>query len=147
MFALVTAELRPLDHAVREALTAEAARFAVHRRIHTMVRAGDAIARRPYSYGGGHGSFTSGGYDCSGSVSFVLHAGRLLGVPLDSSALMSYGEPGRGRHVTIYANPEHAFLTVDGRRYDTIAFQETGSRWSATIGSTAGYTVRHPAGL
>ena len=34
--------------------------------------------RLPYRYGGGHGSFDDTAYDCSGSVSYVLHAiGRL----------------------------------------------------------------------
>ncbi|GAC1440326.1 MAG: hypothetical protein NVSMB51_19480 [Solirubrobacteraceae bacterium] len=147
MFALAKAELPPVDHAVRQVLSAHTAQVRVHRRITGMVHAGDAIAHRPYSYGGGHGSFSSGGYDCSGSVSFVLHAGRLIGTPLDSSALMAYGLPGRGRHVTIYANAQHAFMTLDGRRFDTIAYQQTGTRWSDAVGSTAGYTVRHPAGL
>ena len=147
MFALATIELRPVDHAIRELLTTRTRRRVLNARIRAMVRAGDAIARRPYTYGGGHGSFTSGGYDCSGSVSYVLHGARLLATPLDSSGLMGYGLPGPGRHVTIYANAQHAFLAVGGRRYDTIAFQETGSRWSRQIGSTSGYTARHPAGL
>ncbi len=112
-----------------------------------MVAAGDRIAHTPYVYGGGHGSFDAAGYDCSGSVSYVLHAGGLLSVPEDSSGLESFGLPGPGRHVTIYANSTHAWMTIDGRRFDTIAFQETGTRWSSTVGSTAGYVVRHPAGL
>jgi hypothetical protein len=36
---------------------------------------------------------------------------------------------------------------IDGRRFDTVALQETGTRWSATVASTAGYVVRHPVGL
>jgi hypothetical protein len=122
-------------------------RERVTRAIRLMVAAGNRIATLPYSWGGGHGSFTASGYDCSGSVSFVLHAAGLLATPEDSGALMSYGQPGPGRYVTIYSNPEHAFVTIRGRRFDTIAFQETGTRWSSTIGSTAGYTVRHPRGL
>ena len=112
-----------------------------------MVTAGNAIATRPYVYGGGHGSFISTGYDCSGSVSYVLHAAGLLSSPEDSSSLESYGAAGPGRYVTIYANAGHAFMVIDGRRFDTIALQETGTRWSSTIGSTAGYVVRHPVGL
>jgi peptidoglycan hydrolase-like protein with peptidoglycan-binding domain len=113
----------------------------------SMVAAGNAIATRPYVYGGGHGSFISTGYDCSGSVSYVLHAAGLLSSPEDSSSLESYGAAGPGRYVTIYANAGHAFMVIDGRRFDTIALQETGTRWSSTIGSTAGYVVRHPVGL
>jgi hypothetical protein len=115
--------------------------------IRRMISGGDRIAHLPYAYGGGHGSFTAGGYDCSGSVSYVLHAGGVLAVPEDSSGLESFGDPGPGRHVTIYANAGHAWMTIDGRRYDTISLQESGSRWSPTISSTAGYTVRHPRGF
>jgi cell wall-associated NlpC family hydrolase len=119
----------------------------VERMLRAMVRAGDQIARLPYIYGGGHGSFTAPGYDCSGSVSYVLHAAGLLATPADSSGLESYGDAGPGRHVTIYANGGHALITIDGRRFDTIAFQETGTRWSPTVGDTSGYVVRHPRGL
>jgi hypothetical protein len=115
--------------------------------IRRMVAGGDRIARLPYVYGGGHGSFAAAGYDCSGSVSYVLHAAGLIDTPLDSSGLESYGDPGPGRHVTIYANPGHALMTIDGRRFDTIAFQETGTRWSDSVGSTSGYVVRHPPGM
>jgi peptidoglycan hydrolase-like protein with peptidoglycan-binding domain len=112
-----------------------------------VVAAADEIATRPYVYGGGHGSFQSSGYDCSGSVSYALHGGGLLSSPEDSSALESYGAPGPGSHITIYANAEHAFMVIDGRRFDTVAQQEGGSRWSNSMTSTAGYVVRHPAGL
>ncbi len=98
-------------------------------------------------YGGGHGSFQSSGYDCSGSVSYALHGGGLLSAPEDSSQLESYGEAGPGQHITIYANAEHAFMVVDGKRFDTIAQQETGTRWADSVGSTGGYVVRHPAGM
>ncbi len=112
-----------------------------------VIAAGDEIATRPYVYGGGHGSFQSAGYDCSGSVSYALHGGGLISAPEDSSQLESYGEAGPGRHITIYANAEHTFMVIDGRRFDTIAQQEGGSRWSSSPGSTAGYVVRHPAGM
>ncbi len=112
-----------------------------------VIAAGDEIATRPYVYGGGHGSFQSAGYDCSGSVSYALHGGGLLSAPEDSSQLESYGEAGPGKHITIYANAGHAFMVIDGKRFDTIAQQETGSRWSDSLGSTGGYVVRHPAGM
>lgn len=112
-----------------------------------VIAAGDEIATRPYVFGGGHGSFQSAGYDCSGSVSYALHGGGLLSSPEDSSGLESYGEAGPGRDITIYANAEHAFMVVDGKRFDTVAQQEGGSRWSSSMTSTAGYVVRHPAGL
>jgi len=112
-----------------------------------VIAAADEIATRPYVFGGGHGSFQSEGYDCSGSVSYALHGGGLLSSPEDSSGLESYGEAGPGRHITIYADAEHAWMTIDGRRFDTVALQETGDRWSNSMTSTAGYVVRHPDGL
>jgi peptidoglycan hydrolase-like protein with peptidoglycan-binding domain len=112
-----------------------------------VVAAANRIATTPYVYGGGHGSFEASGYDCSGSVSYALHGGGLLDSPLDSSALMSYGAPGPGSHITIYANAGHAYMVVDGRRFDTSARSETGSRWSSTQRSSSGYVVRHPKGL
>jgi peptidoglycan hydrolase-like protein with peptidoglycan-binding domain len=112
-----------------------------------VIAAANEIATRPYVYGGGHGSFTSYGYDCSGSVSYALHGGGLLSSPEDSTGLESYGEPGPGRYITIYANAEHAWMTIDGHRFDTVALAETGNRWSDTMASTAGFVVRHPDGL
>jgi peptidoglycan hydrolase-like protein with peptidoglycan-binding domain len=111
-----------------------------------VVAAGNEIATRPYVYGGGHGSFHSNGYDCSGSVSYALHGGGLISSPQDSSGLESYGQAGPGKHITIYANAGHAFMVVNGRRFDTGAQQEGGSRWSRSMTSTSGYVVRHPAG-
>jgi hypothetical protein len=116
-------------------------------RIHRLIRAANRIAGAPYRYGGGHGTYHDSGYDCSGSVSYALHYAGLLRTPLDSSGFMSYGLPGRGRHVTIYANSGHAYMTVDGRRFDTSAIRETGSRWTSTHRSSSGYVVRHPPGL
>ena len=116
-------------------------------RLGRLIRAANRIATKPYRYGGGHGSYQDSGYDCSGSISYALHYAGLLRTPLDSSGFMSYGRPGRGRRVTIYANPGHAYMVVDGRRFDTSAIRETGSRWTSTHRSSSGYTVRHPPGL
>ncbi len=113
-----------------------------------VIAAADEIATRPYVYGGGHGSFQSFGYDCSGSVSYALHGGGLLSSPEDSTGLESYGESGPGRYITIYANAEHAYMTIDGRRFDTVALQEDGSRWSDSPGDDGGgFVERHPDGL
>jgi peptidoglycan hydrolase-like protein with peptidoglycan-binding domain len=111
------------------------------------VRGANRIAGTPYKYGGGHGSFSDAGYDCSGSVSYVLHAAGLLSSPLDSGQLMSYGAPGRGRLITVYANSSHAFVVIRGRRFDTTGRSQTGSRWQSGMRSTAGYVARHPSGL
>jgi peptidoglycan hydrolase-like protein with peptidoglycan-binding domain len=112
-----------------------------------IIRAGNRIATTPYVYGGGHGSFAASGYDCSGSVSYALHGGGLLRSPLDSTGFMSYGRPGPGRHITIYANAGHAYMVIKGRRFDTSARSETGSRWSNEMRSAAGYVARHPPGF
>jgi cell wall-associated NlpC family hydrolase len=112
-----------------------------------MIAAANQIATLPYIYGGGHASFSAAGYDCSGSVSYVLHAAGLLSAPEDSGQLESYGAPGPGRYVTIYATDGHAWMTIDGRRFDTVALQETGTRWASGGGEFGGYVVRHPVGL
>jgi peptidoglycan hydrolase-like protein with peptidoglycan-binding domain len=111
------------------------------------VAAANRIQFKPYVYGGGHGSFDAPGYDCSGTVSYVLHGMGRLAVPMDSGELMHYGKPGRGRHITVYANPGHAFMVIDGRRFDTSGRSRSGSRWGPGMRSTAGYVARHPAGL
>ena len=102
--------------------------------------------RRPYVWGGGHGG-SSGGYDCSGSISYALAAAGLLNGSLDSTGFMSWGEAGPGRRITVYANAGHAFMVVDGRRYDTSALSGGGTRWSSSMRSTAGFVARHPPGL
>jgi putative peptidoglycan binding protein len=116
-------------------------------RIHRLINAANRIASAPYRYGGGHGTYHDSGYDCSGSVSYALHYAGLLRTPLDSSGFMSYGLPGRGQHISVYANAGHAYMVVDGRRFDTSAIRETGSRWTSTHRSSSGYVVRHPPGL
>ena len=115
--------------------------------IAAMIAAGNRIAGLPYIWGGGHGSFVAAGYDCSGSVSYVLHAAGLLASPEDSSALEGYGLPGPGKYVTIYANAGHAWMTINGRRFDTGAMGAGGSRWASSPRSGAGFVVRHPPGF
>jgi hypothetical protein len=112
--------------------------------VRRVIAAGDRIAAFPYKYGGGHASWTDTGYDCSGSVSYALHGGGLLDSPLDSTQLESYGAPGKGRYITIYANAGHAYMVVAGRRFDTSG---GGNRWHSDMRSPAGYVVRHPRGL
>ena len=92
--------------------------------VRRVIAAASRIAHKPYRYGGGHGSFNDTGYDCSGSVSYALHGGGLLEPPMDSGELMSYGAPGPGRYITIYAHPGHAYMVVHGRRFDTTGRDE-----------------------
>jgi cell wall-associated NlpC family hydrolase len=112
-----------------------------------VIAAGNAIAGLPYLYGGGHGSFNANAYDCSGSVSYALAAAGLLSSPLDSTAFMSWGEPGPGKWITVYANAGHAFMVVAGWRFDTSALSGGGTRWTRAMRSTSGFVARHPAGL
>ncbi|MDO8211280.1 peptidoglycan-binding protein [Conexibacter sp. CPCC 206217] len=116
-------------------------------KIAAMIAAGNRIASTPYVYGGGHGSFESSGYDCSGSVSYVLHGAGLLDSPLSSGGFESWGEPGEGRRVTIYANAGHAYMVIDGRRFDTSGASAAGTRWQPDDRSSAGYVAVHPPGL
>jgi peptidoglycan hydrolase CwlO-like protein len=111
-----------------------------------VVAAANQIATTPYVWGGGHGG-ASGGYDCSGSLSYALAAGGLLSGSLDSTGFMSWGDAGPGRRITVYANSGHAFMVVDGRRYDTSALSGGGTRWTSSMRSTAGFVARHPPGL
>jgi hypothetical protein len=112
-----------------------------------IIEAGNGIARTPYIWGGGHGKWLDKGYDCSGSVSFALASAGLLSSTLTSGQLAQWGEAGKGKWVTIYANNGHVFLEVAGIRFDTGAQRVTGSRWANEGRSTAGFVPRHPAGL
>ena len=115
--------------------------------VREMIAAGNAIATLPYIWGGGHGSFISPGYDCSGSVSYVLNAAGLLSSPETSGEFESYGDPGAGQYVTIYANEGHVWMTIAGWRFDTVALAEDGTRWSQGGGEFGGFVERHPPGL
>jgi cell wall-associated NlpC family hydrolase len=116
-----------------------------------IIWAGNGITGLPYIYGGGHASFNSPGYDCSGTVSYALHGASLLTMPEDSSEFMAWGSHGVGRWVTIFSNPGHAYMTVAGLRLDTSAADDPsnqqGPRWRPLRASNGGYTVRHPLSL
>jgi cell wall-associated NlpC family hydrolase len=108
----------------------------------------NTIRRRPYVWGGGHGSFYDRGYDCSGTVSFALHAAGAINSPVPSSDLMRFGERGRGRWFTIYSRNGHTFAVIAGLRLDTTDFQSGGNvgpRWHTDLRDTGGYVARHPA--
>jgi cell wall-associated NlpC family hydrolase len=115
--------------------------------VKAIIAAGNEIADKPYKYGGGHGRWRDSGYDCSGSLSYVLHEAGLLDTPLDSSGFMRWGDSGRGEWVTIRSNPSHAYMIVAGLRFDTSARRVTGNRWSDDMRSARGFAGRHPEGL
>ncbi len=119
--------------------------------IQEIIWAGNEVIGLPYIYGGGHGSFISPGYDCSGTVSFALHGAALLASPEDSSEFEGWGASGDGRWVTIFANGGHAYMTVAGLRLDTSPAEDPsnleGPRWRPLRQTNAGFVVRHPLGL
>jgi peptidoglycan hydrolase-like protein with peptidoglycan-binding domain len=115
--------------------------------VKAIIDAGNQIATKPYKYGGGHARWNDTGYDCSGSVSYVLHAAGLLSRARDSTGFMSFGDAGRGTWITIRSNPSHAYMIVAGLRFDTSARSRTGSRWSEQMRSASGFRGRHPEGF
>jgi len=135
-------------------------------RVKRAVTAANLIIRKPYVYGGGHKPYPrrglammsanlDRGYDCSGTVSFALFGGRFLASPLDSGSFMSWAAPGKGRWITVYTNPGHAYVVIAGLRLDTsggdrLAPEERrsgrGPRWRKYNRSPNGFTARHPQG-
>ncbi|HEV7808441.1 MAG TPA: hypothetical protein VGO80_21725 [Solirubrobacteraceae bacterium] len=115
--------------------------------VRQIIEAGNYIARTPYLWGGGHGKWLDKGYDCSGSISYALARAGLLNAPLDSGRLMGWGEPGRGKWITIYTNPGHVYMVVAGVRFDTSGRRSNGSRWQRDMRPGGGFVARHPTGL
>jgi hypothetical protein len=120
-------------------------------KVQEMIWAGNELIGKPYIWGGGHASFIARGYDCSGTVSYALHAAGLLSWPEVSGELASFGGRGVGHWVTIFANAGHVYMTIAGIRLDTApAWDPTnleGPRWRPLMPTNAGFAVRHPNGL
>lgn len=113
-----------------------------------VISAANLIVGQPYRLGGGHGSWQSKGYDCSGAVSYALAGGGLLQTPLTSGQFMSYGSPGHGRWLTIYANPGHVYAVIAGLRWDTVGdARGSGPRWHPYDAYPRGFAARHIPGL
>ncbi|HLI58205.1 MAG TPA: hypothetical protein VKV21_00935 [Solirubrobacteraceae bacterium] len=118
--------------------------------VQEVIAAGNQISHLPYIWGGGHMTYEDTGYDCSGSLSYVLAAAGLLNRTMTSGQLMSWGDPGPGKWITVYASPGHTFMYVAGLRFDTVALAESGSRWSnrsADEPDLSSFVARHPPGL
>jgi hypothetical protein len=117
------------------------------------INAANRIRTKPYIWGGGHRRWKSRGYDCSGAVSYVLHAAGLLRRPMVSGALGTrWGVPGTGSWITVYGNPSHTYMVVAGLRFDTSQAgdplsQGSGPRWRSTHRSAGGYLSRYAPGL
>jgi cell wall-associated NlpC family hydrolase len=122
-----------------------------------IIATGDQIVGKPYVYGGGHGiplDQVAPAYDCSSSVEHLLWGGGLLPADYDadSTTLESFGAPGPGRWVTIYASADHVFMYVAGLRWDTHNAAgpgdgTTGIGWHPLVREDEGFVVRHPEGL
>jgi cell wall-associated NlpC family hydrolase len=116
--------------------------------VRRMVNAANLIVGQPYRLGGGHGSWRSAGYDCSGAVSYALAGAGLLKAPVASGQLMDFGVPGPGRWLTIYANPGHVYAVIAGLRWDTVGdARGSGPRWHPVDPYPTGFAVRHFPGL
>jgi peptidoglycan hydrolase-like protein with peptidoglycan-binding domain len=125
--------------------------------VQRMVAAANQIIDKPYASGGGHGSWNDSAYDCSGAVSYVLHGAGMLSSPEDSTGLESYGQPGAGHWVTIYADAAHTWIVIAGRAFDTANYggpnipSGSGPRWrsnpTGNLADGGGYVIRHPDGL
>jgi len=116
--------------------------------VQKVIAGANAIADFPYVFGGGHASFVDDAYDCSGSVSYALAAGGLLSAPEVSGELESWGVPGPGRYITVFANAGHTYMYVDGWLFDTAGRSGPyASRWQVEPTDNAGYVERHYPGL
>jgi cell wall-associated NlpC family hydrolase len=113
-----------------------------------VVAAANQINGRPYVWGGGHVSWFTQGYDCSGAVGYALHGAGLLDVTVVSGQLASWGDSGVGRWITVYANAQHVFMVVAGLRFDTRGDRPgvSGPRWHLASVDPRGFVARHPTG-
>ena len=121
--------------------------------VQAAVAAANAIHTMPYRWGGGHRTFFDSGYDCSGAVSYVLHAAGLLASPMTSGGLASsWGAPGKGRWITVYGNASHVYMIVAGKRFDTSTGgdrwnQGSGPRWRKKKRRPLGFTQKYSPGF
>ena len=114
-----------------------------------VIAAANRISGRPYVWGGGHASFSSRGYDCSGAVGYALHAAGLLETTMVSGQLAAWADPGPGSWITVYANVDHVYMVVAGLRFDTRGDRlgVSGPRWKLARSDSRRFTARHPSGL
>jgi cell wall-associated NlpC family hydrolase len=130
-------------------------------KVATMIKTADSLLGKPYVYGGGHGGWgTTGGLDCSGFVSAVLHSAGYLNAPQSTEGFA--GQPGivagHGHYVTIYdrtacgAN-EHVIINLNGQFYEEGGGSGSGGaacvhKFTPSASYLASFnTILHPAGL
>jgi len=96
-------------------------------KVSAMIAEADSLLGKPYILGGGHvGWGPSNGYDCSGFVSAVLHAGGYLSEPVTTTNLPEQTgiATGPGQYVTIYdralpGEDGHVIISIDGQFYES----------------------------
>jgi cell wall-associated NlpC family hydrolase len=131
--------------------------------VQAMTDMANSLLGKPYVFGGGHGGWgPQSGYDCSGFVSAVLHAGGYLSQPVDTTALPSQPgmEPGPGQYVTVYDRAQpgqsgHVIIELGGQFYESGGshgawgggggVEKIGTPSAAYLASFP--NVLHPAGL
>jgi hypothetical protein len=111
------------------------------------VAAGNRLQGQPYKWGGGHARQKDFGYDCSGTVSYVLREAGLMKGSIPSRSYFGYGKKGEGKWITVYIRKGHVFMTVAGLRLDTGGpGGESGPLWKPETRQVRGHVMRHPAG-
>jgi hypothetical protein len=120
---------------------------APSRVINAIEAANEIVRGKDYCLGGGHGRWKSDCYDCSGTVSYALHAARMLDSALPSGSLAKWGDKGKGDWITVYANGGHAYAVIAGLRLDTSMTDGKGPGWSDEMRSGRGYAKRHWEGF
>jgi len=113
------------------------------------IAAGNKIVNKPYRLGGGHGRHVDSGYDCSGSVAYVLREAGMLrkNSHPTSGDFLRWGRPGFGKWLTVYTKRGHVFLLIAGLRFDTTGSgRRVGPRWYEASRPCSGFKVRHIPG-
>ena len=112
------------------------------------IAAGNRLQGKPYKWGGGHRIENDTGYDCSGTVSYVLREAGIIKGSMPSKAFLNYGKRGEGKWITTYSRNGHVFMTIAGLRLDTGGDgQRSGPKWKPWKRGAKGYIMRHPPGL
>jgi hypothetical protein len=118
------------------------------------IAAANAIDAAGYCSGGGHRSWRSRCYDCSGTISYALgpKGAGILDSPRPSGAFRSWGTRGKGSWITVYYNGGHAYAVIAGLRLDTSQPDDgaEGPGWSRDVkaGLVNGpFKKRHYPGL
>ena len=117
-----------------------------------MFAAAKNIIGLPYVWGGGHGSWDASGYDCSGAVSYVLHAANLLSSPEATGGLVDFGVSGPGKYITVGVTNDpggpgggHTMIDMFGQFFESGGQSSQGPHWDHGW-SQSFDQYRHPAG-